>query len=302
MRYVSVLGCVALSAIVAVPGLAQEAGPKIAKPDLPVVTSGPLNTNSTDVPAVVQPRPITAPKPVGTATGAAPVQAPPDPAAVPVSAPVAKKAALPVSEIPDELKSKVSIAAQHVRSNELAQALALYTEVLTAKGDLFTIAVERGKVFQQTKDHTKAIADFSSAIQQSPAHYEAYFRRCVSYHDTGAFAKAIADCSKAIELHPDPAEYYYYRGLAHTAMRTWDKAAADLSAATERNNDQPEAHLQLGRVYVEMDQLINALREFTLALQQRPGYSEAYKGRSSIKAALGDPVGSKEDLAKAIAR
>ncbi|HYP06952.1 MAG TPA: hypothetical protein VER03_12035, partial [Bryobacteraceae bacterium] len=170
MRYASVLSCIAVSATFCVSSLAQDAAPKIAKPELPPVTSAPLN-GGTDVPAVVQPIPITAPKPASAGGATTPVQAPPDPAAASAATPAPpapKKVGLPVSEVPDELKSKASIAAQHARSNQTAEALALYTELLTAKADLFTIAVERGKLYQQAKDHAKAIADFGSAIKNSP--------------------------------------------------------------------------------------------------------------------------------------
>jgi tetratricopeptide (TPR) repeat protein len=86
--------------------------------------------------------------------------------------------------------------------------------------------------------------------------------------------------------------------LAHTATRAWDKAAEDLTAATGRNNDNPDAHLQLARVYFEMDELIASLREYTIAIQQRPGFAAAYQGRSVVKLALGDSAGSHEDLGK----
>jgi tetratricopeptide (TPR) repeat protein len=211
---------------------------------------------------------------------------------------VAVGIAQPAPMIPDELKSKVAIAAQNVRAGKTAEALALYSEVLAAKADLFTIAVERGKLYQQMKEPAKAMADFDSAIAASPGYSEAYFRRCVAHYESGAFLPAIADCGKAIEINPEPAAPYFYRGAAYNAMKTWDKAAADLVAATGRNNQDPDAHLQLGRAYSELDQLILALREYTVALQQRPGFAEAYKGRSSVKAHLGDAVGSKEDLSK----
>ena len=283
MRYASALGVVAMTATFAVSGLAQDALPKIAKPDLPNVVSAPANASATDVPAVVEAAPVTASKPAKVAP----------------SAP--RKVVLPVSVIPDELKSKINIAAQHVRSNELAEALAIYTEVLTTNADLFTVAFERGKIYQQMNDHAKAIADFGSAIDKSPEHFEAYFGRCVSYYSTGAFAQAVADCGKAIELNPVRADYYYYRGLAHMALRTWDKAATDLASAADIYPEQTEVHLMLAKVYSEMDQLIHALREYTIVLQQKPGHVDAYKGRSTIKAMLGDTAGSQEDL-KRIAR
>ena len=166
------------------------------------------------------------------------------------AAPSKSQAPQPTIEIPDELKSKVNIAAQLARANQPAEALASYSEILTAAPNLFTIAVERGKLYQQTKDHTKAIADFTAAISFRPMEYfEAYFRRCISYYETGDYAKSVPDCSKAIEINPGPAEYYYYRGLAYTGLRTWEKAAADLASSNERNNDNADVHLQLARIY-----------------------------------------------------
>jgi tetratricopeptide (TPR) repeat protein len=211
---------------------------------------------------------------------------------------LSKTPVTPEIEIPDELKSKVSMAMQHVRSNEAAEAMVLFNEILAAKPGLFTIAVERGKLHQQAKEHAKAIADFTSAITVRVDYADAHFRRCLSYYETGSHANAVVDCSKAIELNPNPFEFYYYRGLAHISNRTWDKAAEDLVAATARGNENPDAHLQLARVYFELNQLVSSLREYTIAIQQRPSFREAYQGRSVVKAALGDHSGSKEDLTK----
>ena len=49
---------------------------------------------------------------------------------------------------------------------------------------------------------------------------------------------------------------------------------------------------------IEMDELIASLREYTIAIQQRPGFAAAYQGRSVVKLALGDSAGSHEDLGK----
>jgi tetratricopeptide (TPR) repeat protein len=281
MRYI--FAFVGASALLAGGCVAQEAtGPKMEKPDLPAVPHSPVNASATDVPAVDQPK-LTTPTKAATRT---------KPAAS------AKAPLTPPVTFPDELKSKVSIAMQQVKANQTVEAMALFTELLAAKPDLFTILVERGKLYQQTQDHAKAIADFTAAIAHRPSYVDAYFRRCLSHYETGSYPSAIADCTRAIELNDAPPEFHYYRGLAHTAMRAWDKAAADLTAATRRNNDHPDAHLQLARVYFEMDELIASLREYTIAIQQRPGFAAAYQGRSVVKLALGDSAGSHEDLGK----
>ena len=285
MRYI--FAFVGASALLAGGCVAQEAtSPKIEKPDVPAVPHAPVNASATDVPAVDQPKLTALTKAASRTKPAAAAQVS---AKTPLTPPIA---------IPDELKSKVNIAMQQVKANQPVEAMTLFTELLAAKPDLFTILVERGKLYQQTQDHAKAIADFTAAIAHRPSYVDAFFRRCLSLYETGSYASAIADCSKAIELNDAPPEFHFYRGLAHTATRTWDKAAADLTAATARNNDHPDAHLQLARVYFEMDELIASLREYTIAIQQRPGFAAAYQGRSVVKLALGDSAGSHEDLEK----
>ena len=282
LRSFAVVTALALSAV-------AQAPPKVIKPGLPGIAGSPVNSSVVDVPAVEPPKIVAAPN---TATAPPPPPSQSAPKAVRL-APVA-----PTIDIPDELKSKVAMAAQQVKAGQLPEAIALYTEILTSKPDLFTLSIERGKLYQQRRDHQKAIADFTAAIAARGDYAEAYFRRCVSEYESMKHKEAVVDCSKAIELNPNPFDYYYYRGLAYTATRTWDKAATDLAAANDRNGEYPDSHLQLGRVYFEMEQLLPSLREFTLAIQQKPGFSEAYKGRAAVKAALGDAVGSKDDLAR----
>jgi len=200
----------------------------------------------------------------------------------------------PATEVPDELKSKVSIAMQHVRTNQTAEAKAMFSEILSAKPDLFTIAVERGKLYQQGKDHPKAIADFTAAIVAKPEYADAHFRRCLSHFETGANANAIVDCSKAIELNPNPFEYYYYRGLAHLAARTWDKAATDLAAALERNNEHPDAHLHLARAYTERESWSGHSGSIRLRFNNVPVFQKLTRAAPSSRQPSEIPPGLKK--------
>ena len=154
--------------------------------------------------------------------------------------------------------------------------------------------MERGKLYQHGKDHPKAIADFTAAIVAKPEYAEAHFRRALSHYETGANANAIIDCSKAIELNPNPVEYYYYRGLAHLAARTWDKAATDLAAALNATTNIPMRICTLHGRTPKWSSWSAALREYTIAIQQRPGFPEAYKGAPSSRQRSGIDPGRKK--------
>jgi tetratricopeptide (TPR) repeat protein len=206
----------------------------------------------------------------------------------------------PTNELSPDLLNKLHTAAQHVKANQLREALAAYTEFLSVRADMFTPYIDRGKVYQALKEHGKAAEDFSTAIKLKSDLFEAYLYRGIAYYDGKEYAKAIADCDKYVDSKPKKLTFepFYYKGMAHAGLREYDKAMSTLKLAFELNNNLPEAHMLLGRLYTEQDQLISALREYTIVIQQRPGEKEAFKLRAQVKSSLGDVLGSNEDLAK----
>jgi tetratricopeptide (TPR) repeat protein len=205
------------------------------------------------------------------------------------------------NELTPELLNKLQIAAQHAKANQFREALAAYTEFLSVRSDMFSPYLDRGKVYHSLKEHTKAVDDFSAALKLKSDLVEAYLRRGMAYYDAKEYAKAILDCEKYVESKPKTVTFepFYYKGMAHAGLGEYDKATAALKVAFELNNNLPEAHMLLGRIYTEQNQLLSALREYTIAIQQRPGEGEAFKLRAAIKSSLGDIRGSEEDLARA---
>ncbi len=174
---------------------------------------------------------------------------------------------------------------------------AISPSLLAANADLFTVPSDAGKIYQQTQDHVKAIADFTSAIAQSPEHVDAYFRRCLSHYRRVRYPSHRRLHQRDRAQSTRPPEFHYYRGLAHIATRAWDKAAADLTSANDRNTDNRTSS-ELARSTSEMDQLIHALREYTIAHPAEARMCARIKGAPRLSCALGDSAGSQEDLGK----
>jgi tetratricopeptide (TPR) repeat protein len=236
--------------------------------------------------------------PVGSAQTSAPADNPVAPAQ-PAAEPQQPNA--PTNELSAELLGKLQTAAQHAKANQPREAIALYTEFLTARADIFSPYVERGKLYLVTKEYSKSADDFTTALKLKSDLADAYMHRCMAYYELADYPKAIADCNKYVSTAPRTLGYepFYYKGMAHARLGQNDLAVAELSKAFELKSDLPDAHMFLGQLYLNQDQLLNALREFTVVIQQRPGDKEALKHRSAIKASLGDEIGAKEDLAKA---
>jgi tetratricopeptide (TPR) repeat protein len=219
------------------------------------------------------------------------------------TSPVAEQSPQPAAttELTEELLGKLQTAAQHAKANQPREAITLYTEFLAARPDIFTPYVERGKLYFLTKEYGKSAEDFTAALKLKADMADAYMHRCMAYYELADYPKAIGDCSKYVATAPRTLGYepFYYKGMAHARLGQNELAVTELSKAFELKNDLPDAHMFLGRLYLDRDQLLNALREFTIVIQQRPGDKEALKRRSAIKASLGDEIGAKEDLARA---
>jgi tetratricopeptide (TPR) repeat protein len=226
-----------------------------------------------------------------------------DPAAATPAAPQQEQPAPApaTNELSPELLSKLDGAAQHVKANQPREAIALYSEFISARPDMFAPYVDRGKMYLLTKEYAKAADDFTTVLKLKADLIDAFLHRCAAYYGLGNYAKAITDCNKYVAAAPRTlgSEPFYYKGMSHAGLKQNDLAVAELAKAFELKNDLPDAHMFLGQLYFDQDRLLNALREFSVVIQQRPGDKEALKRRSAIKASLGDQLGAQEDLAKA---
>jgi len=94
-----------------------------------------------------------------------------------------------------------------------------------------TKAYQRGIGSFGTKDHDRAIADFTVAIRCHPKYAFAYFKRGAAYLEKGDYDHAIADYDKVIALNSKLAPAYTNRGNAYRAMGALDRANADFDQA-----------------------------------------------------------------------
>jgi tetratricopeptide (TPR) repeat protein len=95
--------------------------------------------------------------------------------------------------------------------------------------------LNRGIIFLQQKDITKAYADFSDAMRLNPTFAQAYAWRGRSYQMAGQFDDAIGDEDDAIRLDSELPIAYAFRGLAYEGKGERELALADFDRALAIN-------------------------------------------------------------------
>jgi Flp pilus assembly protein TadD len=134
------------------------------------------------------------------------------------------------------------IALAHHQAGRLAQAGALYQQILL-----------------QQADHCGAL------------HYSG-----VIAHQAGRNDVAIHLIGRAIAIEPNLPEAHCNLGIALQAGGRVDDAVAAYRRALALRPKYPEAHSNLGTALREQGQLDEAIGEFRLAIDQRPGFHEAH--------------------------
>ncbi len=97
-----------------------------------------------------------------------------------------------------------------------------------------------------------------------------WFTRGRIYLDSGDFKKAVADFDQALVLNQKMVKAYYHRGLAYKSAGKYDSAVKDLRKAASLDSSYADPHYTLGQIYqsniVDNEKAIQHLRTY-LALK-----------------------------------
>lgn len=134
------------------------------------------------------------------------------------------------------------------------------------------------------------------------------------YYRANDYSKAIADFTSAIEINSKSSSYYYARSLSHYAAREYQHAITDASAAIGEREKADYYNLRglsnhafAGtRQYYEgrQDYYQDAVNDFSSAIKLDPNNPTYYKNRSLTYEARGEKNKAVEDvrMAKQLAR
>jgi len=138
--------------------------------------------------------------------------------------------------VPPPLESTVDDtlvrALQAHLDTDLDEAVELYSQVLAVR-PVHSVYNDRGITYFALSQYTKAIADFTTAIELQPTDARAFTNRGLAHRMAGNLRAAHDDFDHSLELNPMWADTLYGRALTHfdlgnipAAMRDCDHAIA----------------------------------------------------------------------------
>jgi len=177
---------------------------------------------------------------------------------------------------------KLSRAIALHRLGQLAEAQALYEEILAIEPRHFDALHLLGLIAARTGNPQRAAALLGKAVEIDPGHATVFFNRGNVLCELGQWDAALACYDRTIALQPGHADAHYNRGTVLAKLRRPDAALASLDRAIEINPGFAQAHFNRGNLLQQLEQWDAALASYGRAIEFNPLFAEAYANRGAL--------------------
>jgi tetratricopeptide (TPR) repeat protein len=142
----------------------------------------------------------------------------------------------------------------------------------------------RGNIYCDLKDYSRAIVDFDKAIALNPRRWKSgegstLRNRGKAYHDIGRHDKAILDFNLAIENVPEDPGLYILRSTCYCDLGKYNLAIDDASKALELDSNSVEAYRSRYCASSKAGDLEQALADFNTIALLTPGKKTGTPGQ-----------------------
>ena len=151
-------------------------------------------------------------------------------------------------------------------THKYAEAVKAYDELESEFGHYDQINVYRSECYSELGLNDMAIADISK-IMENEAEWETLCRRADYYRLAGDVDSAIADLTSAIEDSPEIGFTYYRRGWCYEMKGEKKKALEDYNTGIEMTNEYPYLYLMRGEMLLQDGSKAEAFSDFEKVLQ-----------------------------------
>ena len=145
-----------------------------------------------------------------------------------------------------------------------------------------------------------AFADFTEAIELSPARATAFYNRGFLHNTLGNFEAAAEDFNRTLEILPDYDEAYYQRGNSRLQLKDFPAATQDFSRAIQINPYSIKAYYKRAEAFADSGDFAGALADYTQAITRVPKDANAYYQRGRFLSKIGEMQSAVEDFSTAI--
>ncbi len=186
---------------------------------------------------------------------------------------------------PGDTRARFLGAVALTRLGRFEEALSAFQTVGQTDKDFPGLAVERGRLFEESGRNAEALAEYEAALKATPEDPEVQIRVGCSRVVAGQTSAAKEILEKAAKLRPRSAEANHCLGRALFDEERYTDALVRLDRAVSIDPTRAIYHLYVGWVATEVGRQGDALEAFDKAIELDKGLADAYwlRGRLRLK-------------------
>ncbi len=158
----------------------------------------------------------------------------------------------------------------------------------------------RGLIYLESKNHVKAIADFSEAIKRAPKFIVAYENRASTYALANKIIAALDDWNEVLRIDPANGPALLRRAKLYVDQKDLGKAIADLTAILKDDPNNATILVERGQLLADLHKTDDAIADFTAAIRLQSTNAENYLARSQLYTDKKDFANALKDADKAL--
>lgn len=225
------------------------------------------------------------------------------------------------------IRSKLFLAAERLDQalTECEKAVRLENQ----KPDSFAVLAE---IYQKLCDYGRAIEEFSRSVELARSDEEKaryLYHRGVAFYELEDFPKALKDFNKSCKLRPNHSGSWIWKAATCARMEKWSDAILGLQQAIaarpsasgqyqklgkpvaeraimyfdrqqQRGHKEIDVFRQRGLAYQFLGKDVEAIKDYSVVLNQNPNDAETLTRRGQVFARRGDHVVAEQDFSRVI--
>jgi predicted O-linked N-acetylglucosamine transferase (SPINDLY family) len=177
---------------------------------------------------------------------------------------------------PEQIDALVLLGIVCMLTTRPAEAIELITRAIQLRPDDERIHNSLGNALRSNGEREKALTEFDRAIRLKPDYAEAHLNRGNTLNEISRFDEAIVASNDAIRCRPDYAEAYNNLGIALTGKGRLDESIDAYRKAIALNPNLAEIHSNLGNVLRDKGRLDEAMDAYRQAMALNPNLPEVH--------------------------
>jgi tetratricopeptide (TPR) repeat protein len=182
-----------------------------------------------------------------------------------------------------------------------AQAVQWINKAIEINPNYASAHSNRGNALKDLKQHLAAIDSYDKAIAIKPDHVDAYYNRGVALYELKQHPAAIDSFNQAIAIRPDHADAYYNRSIALYELNQFQAAIDSCNRAIALKPRHAQAYYNRGKALNELKRYQAAVESYDQAIAIEPDYAAAYDDRGIALSELKQYQAAIDSYDKAIA-